>query len=327
VRTLKRTIPSCILILLPLILFAETTVRLLPEVEVKGGKVRLGQIARIETENETMGEKLRDVAVTSAPRPGKSRRITRAHVEAMIERGGIDPKSIKIEGDSVLVRTSYQRVEAKRLMKAIEEFLRERAGSIESKVSILPTTPLKDLSLPTGEVSISVRSISKDPLRGWFRAILRVDGEVVEEVPIFAKVKVEKEVVVAVKPIGAGERISADKVTVKRMMIGPEEGDALGKVEDVLGKICSRSIAKGSPIRRSSLRLPVIVRRGDLVKIVARYGLIRITARGKAVENGRLGDLIEVENLNSKRRIHAEVVSPGVVMVNLGGIGDEGRQR
>ena len=41
----------------------------------------------------------------------------------------------------------------------------------------------------------------------------------------------------------------------------------------------------------------------------------------KAMENGRLGDYIEGENLRSKRRIFAEVVGPGVVMVKVRGEG------
>ena len=213
----------------------------------------------------------------------------------------------------------------KELMKALEEFLKRETGS-PARVSIIPTTPVRDLLVPEGKVSIFVRSISDDPLRGWFRIKVMVGGKTAEETSIFARVRVERDVVVAVKPIRAGQRISADMVKVERMMIGLEGKDAFEKVRDVLGKIPSRSIGKGEFIKRSDLRLPVIVRRGDVVMIVARYGMIKITARGRAVENGKLGDVIEVENLSSKRHIRAEVISPGVVMVRLGGKGNVERK-
>ena len=301
-------------------------VRLMDEAEVKGEEIVLGQVAHIEADTEAEMKRLKAVPLISAPRPGESYRISRAHIEAMLERKGIDLKSVRIEGGSVLVKRSYQRVKAERLMKALEEFLKRETGS-PARVSIIPTTPVRDLLVPEGKVSISVQSISGDPLRGWFRVRVMVDGKVAEEISIFARVRIERETVVAVKPIRAGQRISADMVKVERMMIGLEGKGAFEKVRDVLGKIPSRSIEKGELIRRSDLRLPVIVRRGDVVMIVAKYGMIRITARGKAVENGRLGDVIEVENLNSKRRIRAEVMSPGVVMVHLGGIGDaEGKK-
>ncbi|MCD6505976.1 flagellar basal body P-ring formation protein FlgA [Candidatus Poribacteria bacterium] len=326
-RTLRIIAPIIfsLLLLLPSLTPANALVKLMNEAEVKGGEITLGEIAHIEADTKAEAERLKAVTLISAPRPGESYRISRAHVETMLEREGIDLRSVKIEGGSVLVKRSYQRVKAERLMKALEEFLKRETGS-PARVSIIPTTPVRDLLVPEGKVSIFVRSISDDPLWGWFRIKVMVDGKTAEETSIFARVRVERDVVVAVKPIRAGQRISADMVKVERMMIGLEGKDAFEKVRDVLGKIPSRSIGKGEFIKRSDLRLPVIVRRGDVVMIVARYGMIRITARGKAVENGKLGDVIEVENLSSKRHIRAEVISPGVVMVRLGGEGNVERK-
>jgi len=308
-------------LLLPSFASADAIITLKDKAEVRGGEVTLGEIAHVEADTEDEAKRVKRVTLISAPRPGESFSISRAHVETMLEREGIDLKSVRIKGQSVLVKRSCQRVKAERLISAIKEFLKDGASS-SARVNLIPMTPIRDLFVPEGRVSISVRSISDDPLRGWFRVKVMVEGKVVEELSIFARVRVERDVVTAVKPIRAGQRISADMVKLERVMLGPDGRDAFEKVADVLGRITSRSIGKGEFIRRSDLRLPVIVRRGDVVMIVARCGMIKVTTRGKAVEDGRLGDVIEVENLNSKRRIHAEVTGPGVVMVRLGGMDD-----
>ena len=309
------------MLLLPLSsAFSEVVIRLLERAEISSDEVRLGQIALIGADDESLLKRLSSIRLASAPRPGGSIEITRAHVQVCLEREGV--KGAKVEGRRTIVVRRAQIVKPERVLEAVEKFIRESLKLPEEAVVALePSSPLRELLLPEGEISIRVESLSPDVLRGWLRITFLAAGKPVEELPLFLDIKVERPVVVAVEPIKAGERISADKLKVERRMVGYRESDALSKVEEAVGKVASEFIPKGAIVRKRHLRAPVVVRRGDLVIIVAICGPIKVTARGKAVENGRLGDYIEVENLRSKRRIFAEVVSPGVVMVKVRGEG------
>lgn len=64
---------------------------------------------------------------------------------------------------------------------------------------------------------------------------------------------------------------------------------------------------------------PYLVKRGDLVRVVVRTASAEITAVGEARADGRLGDMVEVRNVDTGKRFTGRVVSAGVVEVTNGG--------
>jgi flagella basal body P-ring formation protein FlgA len=62
----------------------------------------------------------------------------------------------------------------------------------------------------------------------------------------------------------------------------------------------------------------VLVARNSTVTIVLQTGYLRLTAQGKAIEDGAKGDTIRVTNLQSKKTIEAVVAGPDFVTVQSG---------
>ena len=62
---------------------------------------------------------------------------------------------------------------------------------------------------------------------------------------------------------------------------------------------------------------PVIVEKGERVIIEARSGAIVVKVQGIALQAGKLGDLIRVENAQSHGEVIAKVVDSGIVMLEL----------
>ena len=71
----------------------------------------------------------------------------------------------------------------------------------------------------------------------------------------------------------------------------------------------------GQPLHTAELTKPEIVHRGDMVTLHYEVPGIVISMRGKATENGALGDTVSVLNEQSKRTIQGVVSSPGHVTV------------
>jgi flagella basal body P-ring formation protein FlgA len=61
------------------------------------------------------------------------------------------------------------------------------------------------------------------------------------------------------------------------------------------------------------------VERGELVRVSVKTGSAEVVAVGEARTNGRLGDLVEVKNVDTGKRFYGRVVSAGVVEVDLSG--------
>ncbi len=64
---------------------------------------------------------------------------------------------------------------------------------------------------------------------------------------------------------------------------------------------------------------PYLVERGQLVRVSVLTGSAEVTAVAEARSNGRLGDLVEVKNVDTGKRFYGRVVAAGVVEVDLSG--------
>ena len=85
-------------------------------------------------------------------------------------------------------------------------------------------------------------------------------------------------------------------------------GAVLHSIDDVVGKETKRAISPGMPIPSELIRPQILVRRGELLRVLVRSAGIRIRAEALAKEDGGLGDLITVESIPG-RKIYAARVS------------------
>ena len=85
----------------------------------------------------------------------------------------------------------------------------------------------------------------------------------------------------------------------------------------VIGKQAKRNINLRYPISLDAFKPALLIKRGDMVLITARRGLITIRQQGKALQDGELGKQINIRNSASDRVIRAVVVGPQQVRVVL----------
>ncbi len=94
-------------------------------------------------------------------------------------------------------------------------------------------------------------------------------------------------------------------------------GEAL-EPGDLVGRALLRDIQAGEPILRHVIKRPIVVRRGDRVRISAGNPRLRAQTQGIAQASGRVGDHIPVLNSSSKKRLHARVTGTGRVSCSSG---------
>ncbi len=134
---------------------------------------------------------------------------------------------------------------------------------------------------------------------------VRVAGQMVDTV----------EVVTPVRAINRGELVQAGDVAIERR---PREGlgtDVMNDLAPVIGKAARRALSPGQLIRASDLQRQEIVGRNDLVTVTFESPGLVLTMRGRAQEAGAQGDVINIQNLQSKKIVQATVTGPGRVTV------------
>ncbi|OAG28590.1 hypothetical protein TH606_01130 [Thermodesulfatator autotrophicus] len=124
-------------------------------------------------------------------------------------------------------------------------------------------------------------------------------------------------VLVAQRPLGRHEVIDESDVALEKRPVSRLPQDAINSLENALGKRLKVSVRPGQVIRAYALEVPPVVKRGKIVRIVARGPNFMVTALGEARQNGRPGEIIRVRNLSSKKEIFAQVVNAGTVEVKF----------
>jgi flagellar basal body P-ring formation protein FlgA len=90
-------------------------------------------------------------------------------------------------------------------------------------------------------------------------------------------------------------------------------------MNDLVGMQARRTLRGGETVRLEDVRRPILVTRGSTVSMSFEAPGIILTATGKAMSEGGLGETVTVQNPASYRTISAVVVGPGQVRAQAGG--------
>jgi flagellar basal body P-ring formation protein FlgA len=109
--------------------------------------------------------------------------------------------------------------------------------------------------------------------------------------------------------IGGGQ---VKRVAVTNPNLG---GDYAQDYSQVEGMITKKTLLPDHAIYVSALREPYAVARGNRVRLIYNNGNLQISALGLPLQDGSVGELISVRNLDSGVTIHGTIISPGTVQV------------
>lgn len=79
----------------------------------------------------------------------------------------------------------------------------------------------------------------------------------------------------------------------------------------------ARPVAETRAITWTDITPRALVRKGQMVEVLATQGNLRITMKGQAVRSGALGEIVTIRNLESKRDFSAEVIDENKVRVHF----------
>lgn len=201
------------------------------------------------------------------------------------------------------------------LARALEALLRDPRAELRIHM-VQPTMPLR---LPSGRVEVQVPTsgVELELGRQSIPVGILVDGRRVQTVEVVADVEVWAELVTPVRAINPDETISADDVTLTKIVLPSLTHDFARSVDEVVGKRASRMLRAQAPIRVGALAQAYAVRKGDHVLIEARRGGLVITASGIVRGGAQVGQSVSVTNQDSGKDVRAKVVGPGVVRVEF----------
>ena len=131
------------------------------------------------------------------------------------------------------------------------------------------------------------------------------------------KVSIYKTVFVARQTITRGRRILASDLHKSRRDITTLQYGYIDNKSDIIGKIARRVVFANTVLKPQMLSLPLLVKRGQTVVLIAETHGIQVRMSGKALGSGPAGHSIRVRNLSSRRIVEGVVVKSGVVKIGF----------
>ena len=163
------------------------------------------------------------------------------------------------------------------------------------------------------------------PLQAWYPGKGRRAGNVTvgircdDESPwsIYVSVKVNyyQEIVVASHPLQRGAIITRDDVRLEKKNLSFYAGKYFTDPDEVIGQELVHSLQMGYIIKDRNLKLPVIVKRGQQVTLLAQNDTYEVRMDGKAMMDGAAGQRIKVRNTRSKRIVEGIVKSNRIIYI------------
>ncbi len=278
-----------------------------------------GEIVRIGDLVENSGA-VADVAIFRAPDLGQTGGVPASQVIEAVRPHHIIDLDTRGIGEVVVTRAS-RAITAKdfeiRLLGALAGqyglgAARDLAITFDQQVRTLQVEP-------GATAELNVTRLSYEPRTRRFDVMFEVPGSTVaRRTPLrfLGSVVETAEAVIPLRAIAQGEVMKASDVMIERRPKSELSGTPALAIEDVLEFAAKRALRPGQVIRASDVMKPELVVRNEPVTMVFEVPGMVLTMRGKALESGAEGDLINVINIQSKRTVQAVVVGPGRVAVS-----------
>ena len=318
----------CLLIFLHLYLlmspssaFAEgITIIMAPEARVEGAFITLGQLAEVIGDDAPWVNSLRQLKLGSTPAPGSSMVLTKEILNMRLAATGSNFSGIVWQmPEAVTVTTRSQSISGQVLLDEATVAIEKRAGrSINSgEISIASFGRVQDMVIPRGDIVLTstLPNGIHYNIPTTIMIAVSVNGQVISKINLRLDVKLYQKVAVATNQIIAGEILTVDKLRYERMDTGHLGLGYFTDINKVQGLMARHSLSPGMVVTESMLNKPILIKRGNIVNIVARIGSMEVTTAGQALQDGNQGQLIRVQNTNSKKIISAKVLDESTVQV------------
>ena len=136
-----------------------------------------------------------------------------------------------------------------------------------------------------------------------------------------AEVSLPEMVVVARRPLRRGDTLQEGDVELAPAPLASQAQQVVFSLDEVVGQELIKSIATGQPVETRDVQPPRLVKRNDVVTVYSLAAGVRVRMLGKALEDGGLGDVITVQDLQTRQPLRSRARVAGFQTVEIYGLG------
>lgn len=270
--------------------------------------VRLGDLF------DNLAPEKAQIAVARAPMPGRRsvadaewlQKIANANGVSWRPAGAFD--QVVIERSGVVV--ARDQIEAEIRLALDGQDLPQGASVELSNRAIQMVAPAND-------PRIGVRDLTYDAKFKRFSATIEIPADTpnAQRMQVSGRVFSTVEVPVLARSINRGETIGARDLSWQRVRDDGLRRDILLDVDQIIGMTPKQSLRPGQMIALSDIQKPVAVERNAMVTMILKSGAMSLSAQGRSLEQGSVGDIVRVTNTRSNTTVEGRVEGANLVVI------------
>lgn len=287
-------------------------VLLRPRVIVEGNMVTLGDLF------DNVGEKA-GIPVMRAPAPGQRINVDNdwlAHV-ALINALTWHPRGLF--EDAVIERAGVT-ISHDQIMASVHSALQAKGAPADSLIETDDHNG--QMVVPVGiAAQIQVRDLFYDRDAKRFSASVAVtdQGRDAARMMVSGHLVPTVQLPILVRNVNRGDLVEAADIGWLRMREAEVRATMVTDIGQIVGMTAKQTLRTGQPLAITDLQKPLAVTRGALVTMVLAHGGMTLSAQGRAMDQGSLGEVIRVTNTHSNLTVEATIDGTNHVRVSLTG--------
>lgn len=131
-----------------------------------------------------------------------------------------------------------------------------------------------------------------------------------------AQIKLYTKVIKTAEPLDKGHILSKGDLINAEEEVTRLHSGYFTDTDSLIGKQLKRRLPQNKLLKPNYVKSPTLVKRGELVSIIAKSRGYSVKMTGTAMMNGAKGERIRVKNSSSKRIIEGTVTQAGMVNIN-----------
>ncbi len=299
---------------------AGLTVSVLQDAVVEGEVIFFKDISEIAGEDKGLTERLKAVRIGRSPAYGKTRTIDINLIRDSLDREGIDSASLNLSSVApVNVTRRFIKVSREKIETIFTGFIQHKVFQDDSRIVIKNIRCPQEVILPPGKITYEIDYPRRSNFLGKvsISILFSSNKKFQKKVWVNGTVEILQNVICATRPLKRHQLIKKGDIHTELKNLGHLSRDVMVNLQEAVGKRTKKAIDINVPLRACFLEFPPLVKRGDLVTILAESGTFLIKTIGEVLERGEKGKLIKVVNITSKKGIYARIVDSNTVRVEF----------
>lgn len=210
-----------------------------------------------------------------------------------------------------------QQLARQELQDRVRQLVQQELDLAGEGLRVVGVTCQHDLRLTEGEITLDTgEGLGRaGPGKHTLPVTVMVNGKTEATASVSMTVRQLATLPILTRNLERGEMLKPGDVEWREQELSRPLSGLISAEREVEGKVVNRMVRAGQPARSEWFEAPVVVARGDRVKVTLAYNGLSIETSGVAVTQGRVGENVQLRNPRSNKVFAARVVGSGEAVV------------